>query len=97
MPQTDNPRSFVRPQPLPLPPHRGMKITARNSRIYTCEVPTRKQVAHDNYARRKHQMTKCGYQSVIYKPYQCVGDVVLDDKKLILSALGQDANQVTEV
>ncbi|XP_020910687.2 uncharacterized protein LOC110248496 [Exaiptasia diaphana] len=96
MPETENPRAFVRPKPLPLPSHRGLKITARNARIYTCEVPTRKQVAHDNYARRKHQMTKCGYRSVNYKPYQCVGEVVLNDKKLIMSALGQDHDQITE-
>ncbi|KAK3748604.1 hypothetical protein QZH41_016425 [Actinostola sp. cb2023] len=97
MPETDNPRTFVRPKPLPIPTHRGLKITARNSRIYTCEVPTRTQVAQDNYARRKHQMTKCGYRSVNYRPYQSVGDVVLNDRKLILSALGQDTDQITEV
>lgn len=34
-------------------------------------------------------MSKCGYRSVIYKPYQTVGEVFLDDRKLILSALGQ--------
>lgn len=97
MPETDNPRTFVRPKPIPVPPHRGLKITARNSTIYTCEIPSRKQVAHENYTRRTHQMTKCGYRSVNYKPYQSIGDVILDDKKLILTALGQDGDQITQV
>ena len=35
-------------------------------------------------------MSKCGYRSVIYEPYQPVGEVFLDDRKLILSALGQE-------
>ena len=35
-------------------------------------------------------MSKCDYRSVIYKPYQPVGEVFLDNRKLILSALGQE-------
>ena len=38
-------------------------------------------------------MSKCGYRSVIYKPYQPVGEVFLDDRKLILSALGQEQTE----
>ncbi|XP_078384035.1 uncharacterized protein LOC144666472 [Oculina patagonica] len=93
MPDSENPRSYVRPVPLPIPPHQGLKITARNAKIYTCEVPTRKEVARENYERRRHQMSKCGYRSVNYKPYQPVGEVYLDDKKLILSALGQEQTE----
>ena len=93
MPDSDNPRSYVRPVPLPIPSHQGLKITARNAKIYTCEVPTRREVARENYERRRHQMSKCGYRSVIYKPYQPVGEVYLDDKKLILSALGQEQTE----
>lgn len=93
MPDSDNPRSYVRPVPLPIPSHQGLKITARNAKIYTCEVPTRQEVARENYERRTHQMSKCGYRSVIYKPYQPVGEVYLDDKKLILSALGQEQTE----
>ena len=93
MPDTENPRSYVRPIPLPIPSHQGLKITARNAKIYTCEVPTRKEVARENYERRRHQMSKCGYRSVVYKPYQPVGEVYLDDKKLILSALGQEQTE----
>ena len=44
----------------------------------------------ENYERRRHQMSKCDYRSVIYKPYQPVGEVFLDNRKLILSALGQE-------
>lgn len=93
MPDSENPRSYVRPVPLPIPSHQGLKITARHAKIYTCEVPTRKEVARENYERRRHQMSKCGYRSVIYKPYQPVGEVYLDDKKLILSALGQEQSE----
>ena len=93
MPDSDNPRSYVRPVPLPIPSHQGLKITARNAKIYTCEVPTRREVARENYERRRHQMSKCGYRSVIYKPYQPIGEVYLDDKKLILSALGQEQTE----
>ena len=93
MPDTENPRSYIRPVPLPIPSHQGLKITARNAKNYTCEVPTRKEVARENYERRRHQMNKCGYRSVIYKPYQPVGEVFLDDKKLILSALGQEQTE----
>lgn len=93
MPDSENPRSYIRPVPLPIPSHQGLKITARHAKIYTCEVPTRKEVAKENYERRRHQMSKCGYRSVIYKPYQPVGEVYLDDKKLILSALGQEQSE----
>ncbi|EDO45458.1 predicted protein [Nematostella vectensis] len=97
MPETDNPRAYIQSKPLPITSHQGLKITARSARVYTCEVPTRREVARENYERRKHQMTKCGYRSVIYKPYQSVGEVFLNDKKLILSALGQQASeQVTQ-
>ena len=93
MPDSDNPRSYVRSVPLPIPSHLGLKITARNAKIYTCEVPTRREIARENYERRRHQMSKCGYRSVIYKPYQPVGEVYLDDKKLIQSALGQEQTE----
>ncbi|XP_020617163.1 uncharacterized protein LOC110055123 isoform X2 [Orbicella faveolata] len=93
MPDSDNPRSYVRPVPLPIPSHQGLKITARNAKMYTCEVPARREVARENYERRRHQMSKCGYRSVIYKPYQPVGEVYLDDKKLILNALGQEQTE----
>ena len=75
---------------MPTLSHAGLKITARCEKpLYTCEYPTRKQVAKENYERRLHQMTQCGYKSVNYKPYKSVGEVILDDKELILKSLGQ--------
>ena len=47
----------------------------------------------ENYERRRHQMSKCGYRSVISKPYQPVGEVFLDDRKLILIALRQEQTE----
>ena len=87
MPDTENPRSHIQPLPLPIPSNQDLQITARNAKFHTCEDPTRKEVARENYERRRHQMSKCGYRSVIYKPYQPVGEVFLDDTKLNLSAL----------
>ena len=80
MPDTENPRSHIQPVPLPIPsqiPH----LRSSNQKE-SCDW--------ENYERRRHQMSKCGYRSVIYKPYQPVGEVFLDDRKLILSALGQE-------
>ena len=93
MPDTENPRSHIQPVPLPIPSNQDLQITAGNAKFHTCEVPTRKEVARENYERRKHQMSKCSYRSVIYKPYQPVEDVFLDDRKLILSALGQEQTE----
>ena len=87
MPDTENPRSHIQPLPLPIPSNQDLQITARNAKFHTCEDPTRKEVARENYERRRRQMSKSGYRSVIYKPYQPVGEVFLDDTKLNLSAL----------
>ena len=83
MPDTENPRSHIQPVPLPIPsqiPH----LRSSNQKE-SCDW--------ENYERRRHQMSKCGYRSVIYKPYQPVGEVFLDDRKLILSALGQEQTE----
>ena len=77
MPDTENPRSHIQPVPLPIPsqiPH----LRSSNQKE-SCDW--------ENYERRRHQMSKCGYRSVIYKPYHPVGEVFLDDTKLNLSAL----------
>eukprot|EP00794_Sanderia_malayensis_P012334 gene12334-13608_t len=85
-----DPRDFVSLKQIPIPSHVGLKITARCSTpVYTCQNPSRKDVARENYERRKYQVTQCGYKSVNYKPYKPVGEVFLDDKELILKALGQ--------
>ena len=83
MPDTENPRSHIQPVPLPIPlqiPH-----LRSSNQEGSCDW--------ENYERRRHQMSKCGYRSVIYKPYQPVGEVFLDDRKLILSGLRQEQTE----
>ena len=83
MPDTENPRSHIQPVPLPIPsqiPH----LRSSNQKG-SCDW--------ENYERRRHQMSKCGYRSVISKPYQPVGEVFLDDRKLILSVLRQEQTE----
>ena len=83
-------KQFVSIKPIPYPSHVGLKITSRSSKPkYSCEYPGRSTIAKENYARRKYQLTECGYKSPITKPYQEVGDVCLDSKKLILNTLQQ--------
>lgn len=86
-----DPKQFLSIKPIPSASHVGLKITARSSNPnYTCEYPRRPSVAKGNYRRRKYQIDNCGYRSVSTKPYQEVGNVVLDSRKLILSTLGQE-------
>ena len=83
-------RDFVAIRPIPSPSHVGLKVTARSSTpVYTCESPSRKEVAKQNYERRDYQTSSCGYRSVNHKPYREVGEVILDERELILRALGQ--------
>ena len=83
-------KQFVSINPIPYPSHVGLKITSRSSKPkYSCEYPGRSTIAKENYARRKYQLTECGYKSPITKPYQEVCDVCLDSKKLILNTLQQ--------
>lgn len=98
MPTTyGNARDFVAIRPMPSPSHVGLKVTARCSTpVYTCENPSRQEIAKQNYERRDQQINHCGYRSVNYKPYKEVGEVILDERELILRALGQytDDDQV---
>eukprot|EP00112_Aurelia_sp_Birch-Aquarium-sp1_P024487 Seg778.1 transcript_id=Seg778.1/GoldUCD/mRNA.D3Y31 product="Deleted in malignant brain tumors 1 protein" protein_id=Seg778.1/GoldUCD/D3Y31 len=91
-------RDYVAIRPMPSPSHVGLKVTTRCSTpVYTCEIPSRKRVAKNNYERRDHQINQCGYRSVNFKPYKEVGEVVLDDRELILRALGQfDGDNISE-
>lgn len=85
-----NSRDYVAVRPIPSTSHVGLKVTARCSTpVYTCESPSRNEVAKQNHERRSHQISACGYRSVNHKPYKEVGDVILDEKELILKALGQ--------
>ena len=49
----------------------------------------RPQIARANYSRRRYQYKECGYKSPITKPYQELGEVILDDKQLVLNTLGR--------
>lgn len=91
MPKKDqDPRTYIKCQPLPIPDQKGIKIQARSSTVFNPTLPTRSEVRIDNYNRRLIQLTQQGYQSVNYKPYQNIGgDIHLNDKKLILTALDQ--------
>ena len=91
----EDPRSYVASKPVSETSHKGFRVSARSSLVYTCGVPDRREVAKQNYARRNHQMQKCGYNSVSYKPYKTLGKVYLDDKNLILVALGQKDNKIS--
>ena len=81
-----DPKQFVSIKLIPYPSLVGLKITSRLSKPkYSCEYLGRSTIAKENYARRKYWLTECGYKSPITKPYQELGDVSLDSKKLILN------------
>uniref|UniRef100_A0A1I8FXE0 Uncharacterized protein n=1 Tax=Macrostomum lignano TaxID=282301 RepID=A0A1I8FXE0_9PLAT len=83
-------RNFVRPAPLPLQSHVGVKMRARTAQLYDPSEPTRDQVRHQNYSRRYRQLSSQGFRTPAWKPYECIGEeVCLDDRQLILSTLGQ--------
>ncbi|XP_077869355.1 coiled-coil domain-containing protein 60-like [Saccoglossus kowalevskii] len=93
-PKNQEPRKYIQPIPLPIPSHQGLLIQARSDSVYNCTHPTRNQVFRDNYARRQRQMREQGYNAISYKPYRCVGEpFYLDEKKIILHALGQLENE----
>ena len=64
----------------------------------TREYPPRTQRSRANYERRCEQYAGCGYRSATTRPYRELGNVILDDRQLILSGLGQHGwRQDTEV
>ena len=82
--------SFVEPVPLPIPSQKGLKIQARSAVVYNPALPSRDDVRRENYSRRLQQSQQQGFSSVNFKPYKGIGDpFYLDQKKLILHALGQ--------
>ena len=85
-----HPRAFVKPLPLPIESQKGLKLQRRDSTYINPELPTRDEIRRSNYERRKQQMATMGFRSVSHKPYVGIGDpFFLDQKKLILHALGQ--------
>lgn len=90
----EDPKSYVRRVPIPIPSHQGVRIQARSQEVYSATVPTRDEIRRRNYFRRSDQLERQGFSAFNYKPYKGIGDpFYLDEKRLILSALGQiDAN-----
>ena len=85
-----HPRAFVKALPLPIDPQKGVKLQRRDSTYINPELPTRDEIRRSNYERRQQQMATMGFKSVSHKPYVGIGDPFhLDQKKLILHALGQ--------
>ncbi|CAH1248651.1 CCDC60 [Branchiostoma lanceolatum] len=90
----NDPRTYVQVKSLPIPTQKGLKLQARSDTVYNPTTPTRDEVFRENYGRRLRQTTRQGYRSRIDKPYQELGGPVhLDERKLILSALGQQKEQ----
>ena len=88
-----NLRDIIDIKPLPTPSCIGEKVSARSSTTYI-SPSMKKDQWKNNHERRTRQVSECGYRSVPYRPYQPVGEMCLDEKQLILSALGQTHDQV---
>ena len=90
MPASKDPKSYVRPVPLPIPSCKGVKLLARDKLNFNLESPSREEVFVSNYFRRQNQLSNMGFRSANHKPYIGIGDpFYLDEKKMILHALGQ--------
>jgi len=84
------PRALIKQVPLPIAPHRGVAVRARNMTVYNAAVPTREEVRRDNYNRRQKQLGQQGFHCPINEPYQPIGaPFCLETKKLLLHSLGQ--------
>ncbi|XP_021378214.1 coiled-coil domain-containing protein 60-like isoform X2 [Mizuhopecten yessoensis] len=89
-PALQDPRSYVKAQRLPLPSHVGSRIETRGTSDYRAAQPMRIEVRNENYFRRLEQMKTMGFNAVKHEAYIGIGDpFYLDEKKLILNALGQ--------
>ncbi|XP_053383271.1 uncharacterized protein LOC123540234 isoform X2 [Mercenaria mercenaria] len=90
MPASKDPKSYVRPVPLPIPSCKGVKLLARDVIHFNPENPSREEVRKNNYFRRQDQLSNMGFRSASHKPYIGIGDpFYLDERKMILHALGQ--------
>lgn len=85
-----DPRSIVKPIPLPYPSHKGVKIQARTLEVYNAYLPQRDEVRHTNYSRRQDQINNKGFQTPKNVPYRIVGTpLYLEQADIILNGLGQ--------
>jgi hypothetical protein len=84
-----NPKDFVRLEPVPSTSHNGIKIQARNLKIYNATVPLRQEICKSNYNRRRDQDTM-GFNTPNNVPYKIIGSpLYLEQKQIILNGLGQ--------
>ena len=73
-------------------------MLARDTLNFNPELPSREDVRKNNYNRRQTQMSLMGFQSLNHKPYVGIGDpFYLDEKKMILHALGQWNEVITKI
>ncbi|EDV20359.1 uncharacterized protein TRIADDRAFT_61094 [Trichoplax adhaerens] len=90
-----NVRDIIDIKPLPTPSCIGEKVSVRSSTTYI-SPSLKKDQWKNNHERRTKQVTECGYRSVPHRPYKPVGEMCLDEKQLILSALGQSNNHADQ-
>ena len=92
-----DPRSFIKPIPIQLPSHKGVKIQARSLNVYNATIPVRDDVRKDNYVRRRDQMSSMGFKTPINVPYKVIGEpLLLDYKSAVLHGLGQYQTDLKE-
>ncbi|XP_019362317.1 PREDICTED: coiled-coil domain-containing protein 60 isoform X3 [Gavialis gangeticus] len=95
--KTLDPRYFVLIKPLPSPTQKGVKVRARSSTVYRRWEPKQEDVFWENYHRRHQQLTRQGYWTPSWKPYQELGEMLyLEPKKLTLYYLGQLPQEPTK-
>uniref|UniRef100_A0A7M4FUU1 Coiled-coil domain containing 60 n=1 Tax=Crocodylus porosus TaxID=8502 RepID=A0A7M4FUU1_CROPO len=95
--KTLDPRYFVLIKPLPSPTQKGVKVRARSSTVYQRWEPRQEDVFWENYHRRHQQLTRQGYWTPNWKPYQELGEMLyLEPKKLTLYYLGQLPQEPTK-
>ncbi len=85
-----DPKSIVKPIPLPYSSHKGVKIQARTLNVYNAYLPARDDVRQENYTRRMGQMSSMGFQTPNNIPYRIIGHpLYLEQSDIILNGLGQ--------
>ncbi|CAF0738111.1 unnamed protein product [Brachionus calyciflorus] len=85
-----DPRTFIKPIPLQLPSHKGVKIQARSFNVYNATIPLRDEIRKENYNRRKDQLSSMGFKTPVNMPYKVLGEpLFLNYKSAALHAVGQ--------
>lgn len=76
--------------PLPSGEYDGEKVIARTDQNYEQLRPSRDEVRRANYERRREQLSRQGFHSASTRPYRELGEVELNERRLLLKAVGQD-------